>query len=76
LLCDSVILCAQRFSRSIQAKAELIRRRYSVLFELFEKCHSIYDKCLVTDGEIRDLGKVNYSQYSNEYNHKYIQVET
>ena len=48
---------AQRFSPSIKQVADSIQRKFSVAFELFQKCHRIYDKCHVSESEINSLGK-------------------
>ena len=56
-LLDSIVVHAQRYSPSIAGDAQRISRKFSVAFELFSKCHSVYDGFAVSDADIDNLGK-------------------
>ena len=56
-LCGSIVGHASQYSTPVSQAAQLVSRKFSVAFELFEKCHSIYDQCQVSSGDISTLGK-------------------
>ena len=51
-LCNAVVLAAGNYEPAIMEKAEKIQRTFSVVLDLFSKCHNIYSK------EIASLGKL------------------
>ncbi len=61
-LCDSIVVYAQRYSPSVISAAEAIGRKFQLGFELFAKCHQIYNKASVTLEETDKLGKINIKQ--------------
>ena len=56
-LCHSVVEVAQHHCPEVVTQAENICQTFLRAFQLFQACHTIYDSKVVTDKEIKQLGK-------------------
>ncbi|KAL5467165.1 hypothetical protein EMCRGX_G031357 [Ephydatia muelleri] len=54
-LCNSIVNVAKQHCPSLLCEVEVISQKYFKMFTLFQKCHSTYDKNVVTDAEINTL---------------------
>ena len=57
-LCRCLVSIAEKHFPLLKAEVESISDKYLTFFSLFRKCLCIYDKNLVTDIEINELGKL------------------
>lgn len=56
-LCQSVVDTTQNHCPTVLQDAIQVRDKFKKVFNLFSKCHNIYDKNYVTSEEIKSLGK-------------------
>ena len=56
ILCNSIVSTAEDYP-PLCSEARAIIQKYLSFFNLFQKCHNIYDKNIVSDEEIEQLGK-------------------
>eukprot|EP00731_Ephydatia_muelleri_P036064 Em0197g9a len=54
ILCNSIVSTAEDYP-PLCSEARAISQKYLSLFNLFQKCHNIYDKNIVSDEEIEQL---------------------
>ena len=79
-LCKSVVNVTQSFCPSVPSQAQEIKSKFQRLFNLFHKCHAIYDKNAVTEEEISQpgmyhthslifylIGSILFDQYIKEF---------
>lgn len=52
---------AQVHCPSLVPETTALFHKFKQLFELFAKCHNIYDQNYVTDDDITQLGKYGYT---------------
>ena len=63
ILCSAVTEAAQANMPSLIPQAEAIADKFHIAFQLFAKCHRVYNSsALLNDSEIDDLSKQNKIQ--------------
>ena len=61
-ICASVTSTALQLNPFLHTRAQQVADRFSKAFKLFGKCHNVFDKNYVSDGEIEELGKCDTSE--------------
>lgn len=62
-MCHSMVELAQAQCPTLVAETTALFGKFKELFQLFAKCHNIYDQNYVTDDEMTELGR-SYLTYS------------